>query len=314
MAPLVFGTRRQLQSARLGGRFRRCGGRSRFLQALQDDGDQRHDQQWKGAVQRVMDHPGELAIATRAPRTAGPRPRNRGFRWPVRVRVPMEIVPQYEQDPGDHEIDGTENGRRRNRAPDLDQREIGRQFQHQEPEARRSAPRMRAGPCRPALPHADFGDDPVGAPEHPQMFDDVLACSRLVLLNNKPTTTPSAKADASDRHRAIRDQPCDMFFLLLKGFAEIIQCRLDLIGERLGPAFRAVENAFRRRVQHARDIPLNACNSSHQRARSNMALTLAFQANRMLCEPATCHLTCVNCPNLRLLRLRQVNQARCGRA
>ena len=56
-----------------------------------------------------------------------------------------------------------------------DQREIGRQFQHQQAEGcnqRRKRPQAEANQH---MPHPDFGDDPVGAPEHAQILDDVLA-------------------------------------------------------------------------------------------------------------------------------------------
>ncbi len=83
-----------------------------------------------------------------------------------------------EQDRGDAEIDGAEDGRGRYGAPDLDQREIRRQLQHQEAERgdqRRERPQAEADQH---VPHPDLGDDPVGAPERAQMFDDVFACSR----------------------------------------------------------------------------------------------------------------------------------------
>ena len=84
----------------------------------------------------------------------------------------------HEQNGGDREIDRAENGRRGNRAPDLDQREIGRQLQHQQAKGcdqRRKRPQAEADQ---QMPHPDLGDDPVGAPQHAQVLDDVLACSR----------------------------------------------------------------------------------------------------------------------------------------
>jgi hypothetical protein len=46
------------------------------------------------------------------------------------------------------------------------------------------------------VPHSDIGNDPVGAPERAQVFDDVLGI-HFILLSMKPTTTPSANAEAS---------------------------------------------------------------------------------------------------------------------
>ena len=81
----------------------------------------------------------------------------------------------HEQDGRDHEIGDAEYCGRRNRAPDLHQREIGRQFQHQQAEGRdQRGKRPQAQPDQ-HVPHPDFRDDAVGAPQRTQMLDDVLA-------------------------------------------------------------------------------------------------------------------------------------------
>ena len=52
----------------------------------------------------------------------------------------------------------------------------------------------------------------------------------------KPTTTPSAKADASEAIGRSDIDVLDMVFLFAQGFAEFVQRGLDLIGEGLGTA------------------------------------------------------------------------------
>jgi hypothetical protein len=81
----------------------------------------------------------------------------------------------HEQDGRDHEIGGAENRCRGNRAPDLHQREIGRQFQHQQAEGRDQCGKRPQAQSDQHVPHPDFRDDAVGAPQRAQMLDDVLA-------------------------------------------------------------------------------------------------------------------------------------------
>ena len=81
----------------------------------------------------------------------------------------------HEQDGGDHEIDAAEDGGGGNRAPDLHQREIGRQFQHQQAECRDQRGERPQAEADQHVPHPDIRDDAVGAPQRAQILDDVLA-------------------------------------------------------------------------------------------------------------------------------------------
>jgi hypothetical protein len=56
------------------------------------------------------------------------------------------------------------------------------------------------------------------------------------------------------RDRAIGNEILDMAFFLAQGLAEIVQCCLDLICERLGAVLGGVEDSFACGVQQARHI------------------------------------------------------------
>jgi hypothetical protein len=81
----------------------------------------------------------------------------------------------HEQDGGNHEIDQAKDGGCGNRAPDLHQREIGRQFQHQQAEACDQRSKRPQAETDQHVPHPDLRDDPVGAPQGAQVLDDIVA-------------------------------------------------------------------------------------------------------------------------------------------
>ena len=123
----------------------------------------------------MMDHAGELRLH---------RPRldlQRIDRRAVNFVRKFEFAPRrwasrdHEQDGSNHKIDHAEDGGRGNRAPDLHQREIGRQLQHQEAEAGDQRCKGPQAEADQHMPHPDLGNDPVGAPERTQVLDDVLA-------------------------------------------------------------------------------------------------------------------------------------------
>ena len=70
-----------------------------------------------------------------------------------------------EQNGCDGEIDGAEDGRGGNRTPDLDQREIGGQLQHQQPERGDQRRKGAQAEADQQMPQPDVRDDPVGAPK-----------------------------------------------------------------------------------------------------------------------------------------------------
>ena len=68
----------------------------------------------------------------------------------------------------------------------------------------------------------------------------------------KPTTTPSAKAEASDAIGRSEMMLSRLSFLLAQGLAEIVERRLDLICESLGAILPGVEDFLARGGQQAR--------------------------------------------------------------
>jgi hypothetical protein len=51
---------------------------------------------------------------------------------------------------------------------------IGRELQHQQAECRNQRGKRPQPDTDQQMLHADVGDDPVGAPEHPQVFDNIF--------------------------------------------------------------------------------------------------------------------------------------------
>ena len=72
----------------------------------------------------------------------------------------------------------------------------------------------------------------------------------------KPTTTPSAKAEASEAIGRSAMRPWSCSCSSLEGLAEFGERGLDLIGERLGTVFRAVEHLLAGGAQQACDVDL----------------------------------------------------------
>jgi hypothetical protein len=100
-----------------------AGGR---FQALDDDRDQRHDQQWQNSIERMMDHSGQLRLQRARLELQcidrGTVDFGRELQFTPRWRSRCD----HEQDCGKHEVERAEDRCCCDRAPDLDQRKIGR--------------------------------------------------------------------------------------------------------------------------------------------------------------------------------------------
>src|SRR5438105_2642247 len=97
------------------------------------------------------------------------------------------------------------------------------------------------------MPHPDLCDDPVGAPEHAALLDDVL---RTHLMSPQHETDHDAQCKGGSKRRdrpvrhSIRYDVAEAVLFPTKGAAEVAQRRLDLIRECFGRMLGSIEDVL----------------------------------------------------------------------